>query len=397
MGLRTSRGTAATNLTATATTGPVSGIELTSASTPVEFISLALASNVTIAGSISFNVWARQHTAINCALNAIVDRIDNLGAVVSSLGRSTNTAQLAVNATVNSLVTFSFTPTSTAFLKGDRIRIRLFVDDSTANMAFGTVTAAISGPTSAASGDSFVTFTDSLLFQAVPTGTLLYPTSQVGPVVGVADERLMRLVKGDGVVATFVTSTVAGWGAMVQWTATAGGAAIEWYSNPLNAFTLDGLVKVNLRAGESAIAADAGDRIELAITDGDGSNAVVFGANHVVSTSTPGGSGNTTGELSSGELATTGWLAGQPRSVSAGQRLRLRVFLANTAAAPMVAGHTATLWFNGNISNNTGDMYIQLPQTVTEWSAFPVSQFAGQTVTAMQYGSLPVSDFKYGP
>ena len=348
--LRTTRGGSVLSVSATPLTGPTAGIETLLSGRKHEFITLPLAADVTIAGTINCNVWCREAAATdNVGANVVLERINSSGVIVSEIGRSANTTEMAISATTNSLATFTITPTSTAMKKGDRIRARLFIDDAGGNMAGGTASFfGIAGSTAGANGDTFITFTETFTLQTTqPSGTVLLLTSAAGPAVGANTE--LEMWKTPGVAAVTATiNTTTGWTAPLQWTASAGGTAIEWYTRPLAGFTLDGLVRLNLRATESNAAADASLRAELAVTNGDGSGAVVWGAASIVDSSTPGGaSAALYGELATTSTPVRGWLSGAATAVTIGQRLRLRVFLDDTSVLPLVTGHTATMDYNG--------------------------------------------------
>lgn len=355
--------------------GATSGVEVVSGSFPLEWISLPLDAGVTISGTITVNLWALEsNMSANVAINAIIDRLDSTGAIVSTIAQTARTTEVAVTtATVNN---FTVTPTSTAMLKGERIRIRVYGDDA-GTMASGFTFAVNYGRnTGAANGDSFITFNETFGFQTSdPAGSTLYLTDVAGPAVGASVEKEMWTARGDG-VNSIVVNTTAGWTAPIQWTNTAGGTAVEWYSKPLQAFTLAGVVKLNLRALESSSNAESGIRAELAVCNDDGSGAAVWAAASIISIASLGGAStssgtDTAGELTTSEAAVVGYLAGSDVAVSAGQRLRLRVFIDDNARTSMVTAHTCTLFYDGTSGGASGDSFITLPQSVTEYVPGP--------------------------
>lgn len=354
--------------------GPTNGIESTSVAGTTEFISLPINQDVTIAGAITVNLWGFESDALaNAAINVVIERLDSTGAIASTIVKTTRTTELTVLAVSPTLNNFTATPTSTNMLKGDRFRVRVFYDDAAAgNMASGFAMGFAYGNSVANTAQSYVQFTEVFGFQTTePTGTVLYPTTTTGPAVGADDEREMWTSRG-GSATTAVRNTATGWTAPLQWTASAGGSNIEWYSKRLTAFTLDGLVRVNLRAHESNASATAGIRAELAICNSDGSSAVVWAAATLVDSTSPGvyGPSATTseGELNTAESAVKGWLSGDTTSVTDGQRLRLRLFVDDSASGAMATGFTATLTYNGPTGGASGDTWIQLPQSVTEFA-----------------------------
>jgi hypothetical protein len=103
----------------------------------------------------------------NTAINFVVDKIDGATGAVTQIAKSGRTLELAVTtAAVNN---FTVTPTSTACKRGDRLRVRPFIDDAAASMIVGTSTFSYNGPTALAAGDSFVTFTEDLTFEDAGT------------------------------------------------------------------------------------------------------------------------------------------------------------------------------------------------------------------------------------
>jgi len=193
---------------------------------------------------------------------------------------------------------------------------------------------------------------------------------------GPMNEKEMWTDRGP-ISATAQVNTVLGWTPAIQWTSTPGANPLEWYSKTLNAFTLDGLVGLNLRIFQST-SGTASCRAELAICNADGSGAVIWGAGSIVNTPAPGGNwvNQQNGRLPTAETAIKGWLAGATTAVATGKRLRLRVFIDDEDISPLSSGRTASLVYNGPVANTTGDTWIQLPQVVTEYvPAVTVSKY----------------------
>lgn len=136
---------------------------------------------------------------------------------------------------------------------------------------------------------------------------------------------------------------------------------IEWYSEPLDAFTLGGKAMFKVRASQSSSAANTSLRAEIAVCDGDGSGAVVWGV-----------AGNKPGAGTYGEITTnpqTIYVSGDDTAVAQGKRLRFKLYIDDPADSASVAGHMIELEYNGPTASTTGDTYIILPQTVTEYVA----------------------------
>jgi hypothetical protein len=168
--LSTSRGSGAISNTATSVTGPTVGIDMAGA---LEWISGPLDQDVTISGTISLNLWGLESSMnANAAIGVIIERLNSQGARVSTISQSIDDAELGTAAAVN---TWTATPTSTNMLKGDRIRVRVYFDDAPATtMATGfTLTLVYAGTTAAASGDSYITFTENFGFLTTSGGALI--------------------------------------------------------------------------------------------------------------------------------------------------------------------------------------------------------------------------------
>ena len=135
---------------------------------------VTLASNplnaVTISSNVTFNLRARESaTSANATITAELLRLNNAGAIVSTIASvllsrpELTTSDAASNWTVS--------PTSTTLVEGDRLGVRVYIDDgSGVTMASGrTVTMTIDGPTAGATGDSYVRLTETVSEDNCPT------------------------------------------------------------------------------------------------------------------------------------------------------------------------------------------------------------------------------------
>jgi len=302
----------------------------------------------------------------NAGVQVVIERLDNIGAIISTVINSEKGTELTTSSAVQN---WTGAPTSTTFNKGDRIRIRIAANDAGGTMASGhTVSFVNNGPTGGASGDSFVTFNETFtLLETDPSGTQIFPTNAASDIVdqgaGV-DEKEMWTSRGGG-VTTAVRDTVAGFTAPLQWTTTAGGNVIEWYSKRLAAFTLADLVKLSIRGATSLSNTWAQINVELAVVNNDGSGATVFGSWGMISST-----GSGAAQLEATEAAQTIYISGQDLAFSDGQRLRLRLRL-DDASVALITGRTATVWYAGTSGGASGDSWIQLSQSVSEFVSTP--------------------------
>lgn len=156
--------------------------------------------------------------------------------------------------------------------------------------------------------------------------------------------------------STAVVATSTGFTTPIQWTVTSGGIALEWYTIPLAATTLSGVVVGNIRGLESNALANSTIRFEVAVCDNDGTNVTVFG------------SACPNNGLTTSEVAYTIPVAGPDTTVTGGQRLRFRVYIDDFEAA-MGSGYTATMYYNSATANTSGDTYVVLPMDIVQYTS----------------------------
>ncbi len=160
-----------------------------------------------------------------------------------------------------------------------------------------------------------------------------------------------------GGVTNYQWPTQAGWVAPI--------ATLDWYTKQLTAFTLTGMAQANLRAKESAASSKTTLRCQIARVDVDGTNPTVW-ADWCIS---PAATTNLDGELDTTETAYTAWASGDDLSISDGQRLRFRVYTDDTTDTAMVTARTVTFYYAGTSGGASGDSYVTLAQSVTEYVA----------------------------
>jgi hypothetical protein len=137
------------------------------------------------------------------------------------------------------------------------------------------------------------------------------------------------------------------------------GTILEWYSPPLTAFTLADLVAVNARVLGSNANTGMVVGAVLYRVDEDGSNPTPYGTgvyNHATDA----------GELTDSEAAYAFNISGDDLALTDGQRLRLRLFVMGTDLQGMAG--SATLYYAGTSGGASGDSYIQLSQSVSEYA-----------------------------
>lgn len=350
--LSTSRGSNAASATVTTVAGPTNGIEI-NGTLPFVFYTPPLDADVTISGSVTWNLRAAESSmSANAAINAVLEVIDGTTGTITAIDTTARTTELGTSEAANN---FSETPgAGVACKRGDRLRVRVFADDA-GTMASGfTVTFWYAGPTGGGSGDSFITLTEDLTFVSEPAGTQLFLTDDLSAVSTAAIDYEAWTSRGDA-GGSDQSDSANGWLSPHQLTDTNGGTVVDWFTRPLEAFTLAGAIRCNLRAREASIAANAALRCEIAVVDGDGTNATTWGAT-TFSTELPGS-----------EAAQSLLVAGDDMSVDDGQRLRIRVLWDDAPNSQQVSGFNLILFFNGANEGQTGDSWVQLTQSVDEF------------------------------
>jgi hypothetical protein len=145
---------------------------------------------------------------------------------------------------------------------------------------------------------------------------------------------------------------------------------VDWFTRPLTAVTLTGLVKGNIRAEQSALAGHASMRVEIARVAGDGTSPTVWASWCL---SPYDAFNDKEGDLhwaaAGGEHAEIIYISGDDLAISDGQRLRIRIYIDDTGSLAMGAGQTATLYYAGTSGGASGDSFLTFTQTLTEFSA----------------------------
>ncbi len=352
--LRTTRGSGSLLGQSNTVTGPTNGVEILSSSQTLVWYSLPLDDDVTVSGSITWNLWGSENNmSANVAINGQLDVIDGATGAITSVDKTANVGELVVSitpATGGTVNNFAQAPAAGVLCKkGDRLRVRVFGDDVGTMASTFTFSFNYAGTTAAAIGDSYLTLTETLTFTE-PAGTQIFPTNTASPVATASVDREAWTSRGGG-VQNDVTNTSAGFVAPIQLTDTAGGTVVDWFTRQLNSFTLGGPVRCNIRASSSGGGA-AAIGVEIAVVDNDGTNPTVFAI------------GRTGYGVAVGEAAYSFLVGGADLVVAGGRRLRVRLFIDDPGSA-MVTAQSITTFYAG-ASGATGDSYLTFTQTMTE-------------------------------
>lgn len=193
--------------------------------------------------------------------------------------------------------------------------------------------------------------------------TTIYLTDDATDVATASVDREAWTDRGGG-VASDVVNTAAGWTAPIQLTDSAGGTVVDWFTKPLAALTLGGVITANIRCASSSAAASIAARLEIAVVDLDGSNPVVWGvANMALITA-----GSVDRVMQTTETAQTIYVGGDDIDIDDGQRLRLRLYIDEAApSGAMPASQTATFWYAGTSGGASGDSFITVNAELEEF------------------------------
>lgn len=166
---RLSRGSGVTTATVDTTNGGTDiQWTLTSGGTALSFCTRPLSSAVTISGTVTVNVWAVESaTQANAGFRMKLYKLTPGGTktLFATLDRG---AELPTTIAAQN---YTGTPTSTSFAIGDRIVMEPYITN-VGTMGNGrTCDMTYSGGTAAASGDSYVTFNETVLVQAAALTT----------------------------------------------------------------------------------------------------------------------------------------------------------------------------------------------------------------------------------
>jgi hypothetical protein len=327
---------------------------MTSETLPTFWITDPFAADVTISGTVSFAFWALETSMnANATVRCALYRVDAEGALTLIIDASFGTEL----GTTNALKSWSGSPTSTACKKGDRLLALPLIDDATAlTMATGfNVTVAYDGA-NANSADTKITLTETVTFlSSDPAGTTYYLRATTSDI---STGKVLSTTQGSGTVDATHT-TIAGPLTFPgdQWTATAGGSDIEWFTPALDAFTLGGIVQAIFDNAGTALENSSSPTdcltLEVAVVDADGTNPVIWARSYTSHITTTG--------------ARSFYLSGADLSVGQGKRLRFRPFSDDMRpTGNQVSGTNRVIRYDGT---STYAARLIFTQTITEAAA----------------------------
>lgn len=364
LGTGSAQGAALATASRNTVNGATAGLTMLTGGIPIEFITPPVDADVTISGSITFNLWAHENNmSANAAINCAVYKVAAATGTQTLIHKTVRTTELGFSgaATVQN---FAETPAAgVALNKGDRLRLVPFIDDA-GTMATGFAATFNWNDTVANLGQSFVTFNETFGFiTSDPAGTTLGLSNTASDVnIGSSVDEFKATLdgSGSGKQCGFNANTPAGWTAPQQYKDLSSGNTVEWYTPQLQAFTLGGKAKAQIFVAESIATTNASFAVEIAVCNSDGSGATVWGIACSEAITTSG----SVGEVPTTAALRNSYVSGDDVSVTAGQRLRVRVYVDDCGDTPIVTGGTATME-TGTLST------VLLPQSVLELATVP--------------------------
>jgi len=286
----------------------------------------------------------------NVTARVVVYRYNSQWTRISTVLDSSYTVEVGTSETV---CAWTATPTSTSLAKGDRL-VAVIVAAPIGTMGTGSATFYYNGA-AGATGDSYISFTETITFEtATPAGTLLYLTDNA-PTIDVANtQEALEAARDAGVTNNALTNPTS-LGVRTQFTKTAGGTAMEWYTTPLEAFTLSQPVLFHLWSGYTTV--PTAIEAELSVHQGDGTLRDIWGQTMLGSAAGPSSVVNPEFVVS-----------GPDYTLNDGDRIRLRLY-GGTSPLGYVGAGTTRIYYAGSSGGASGDSYLRFSETLTEYVA----------------------------
>ena len=159
-----------------------------------------------------------------------------------------------------------------------------------------------------------------------------------------------------------VTDTVAGATSGFQITRSAGGATLQWISDPLDGTDLAAVAwEFHVWAKESAAAANAAPRFQVYRYSNAEAGSAALDDNN----------GTELGTTVADTARTTG--AATITTLNDGDRLVVKLLLDDASGGSMAAGYTVTVSYNGQYAKAEGDSYVICPDTLAVTAAMPTT------------------------
>ena len=241
-------------------------------------VSDRLTTDVTISGTMTFNIWAYENNmGANAAVRCVLelwneDGTEKLADIISSLCPTEMS-----NTSGGGLSNWTGTPTTTYAKKGDRLKLKFYMDDNTGNDMAAAYTGRIyfNQDTAGDTGDSWVQFTETLAFTTARPSkqTTFYLKDTAGDDITAGTDKLLSKTAGASViekVAGIVAQTYPN--VIVTKDGSTSGPDLLWFTEPLYACTIPAgsYISLNFYAKVDSTSNPPIAKIKLERTSSDG-------------------------------------------------------------------------------------------------------------------------------
>ena len=152
------------------------------------------------------------------------------------------------------------------------------------------------------------------------------------------------------------------------------GGSVVWVSPALEAFTLTGLVRCNLRIYQANANGNNSVRVDIAKLSSDGATRTAWASGWAAPSV---GGTSSTGELGTSDAVCQVDVAGDDLSVSSGERIEVTIRTDDSSDINIQNLQRVFFSLDGPSASAAGDSYVTFTQTLTEFSSTPVPRHPG--------------------
>lgn len=327
--------------------------------TPVDFVSERVLAEVTISGTVTFNIWfLGSSTTFTGRVRARLYKRTTGGSDLESLICQADASADIVQDLISHVYNFTGTATTTTLAPGERFLLRVSITPVSGSFGTGTVTMRYNEESNT-DGNSWVEVAQAVTFTP---NVVVYHLRRTN-VNGIGNFFDINDVLGSSAYATGIVNTQAS-GTSIPWTRTAGGTPLEWTTGRVPApgwRLVTGMIGTastgQAWASESSLSANCGCRVKWFRRKPDGTELLVYNGPNPIELATGIGSVS----FSPGGTLT------QPTDFAEDDRLVVRAYIENVGT--MAAGFTCTFGYDGNVLGSTGDTYFRLTEGPPRWKA----------------------------
>jgi len=266
-----SRGATATSADTNTVLGPTTGV----LGSYQYWLTDTLTADQTISGNITVNLRAKESNGqANTGADILIERCDSMGVVIEQMARSERGTEFTTSETAQN---WTVAPTSRNLKKGDRIRISMWGNDVGTMGSGRTFTYYWDGPTAAASGDAYLTFTETFTLQGpvehTPTTTFSLRSTASDLTITGETEHTLSKTAGTSAYTSDATATVTGPTTGVAFLKTS--LNLAFYTSQLYAATITAGSLIHCKFWGLSSNSSAGSVISVKIDRCDSSGSVL--------------------------------------------------------------------------------------------------------------------------